>query len=295
MSVPLLTPDLRRVLGELERRLGILERRASRTAPPDSPTTPHTHNGTGDDSVVVADTTFPASASGQESTAVGDSTVASGQYSTAVGGAAQATDEFATALGDAAEATAEQATALGANATAAHVASTAIGYAATTTDTHQIMVGTDDDTVVFPGDVTIVGAVTGGGGGGEDRIPGANDFTTGPVTGFGTTAEFDPFTNNGAAISVMLDGDTKPRVLVRADGQVLLGDGTADPTDAGVYLDSGRIVVYSGSGVTLDGGDVEVPSGDVLCSGGGPVIYSPDNTAYRIVVANGGALSTVPA
>jgi hypothetical protein len=293
MSASLLTPDLRRILDDLARRLGILERRTGRTAPQAGPLPNHSHNGTGTDSVVLADTSFPAVASGQESTAGGDSAIASGQYASAYGGASQATAQFATAVGDAAEATATNATAVGSNSVAGHNTSVAVGYAATTTGTHQIMLGTASETVVCPGNLSISGTVSGFTGGG-DRIPAAHTFTTTTVSGFGIVSVFTG-TDNGAAVALMLSGDTKPRVLLRADGQVLLGDGTSAPADAGMYLESARIVVYSANGVLLDGGDLEVNSGDILCSGGGPVLYAPDNSAHRIVVSNAGVLSTVSA
>lgn len=316
----MLTPDVRRMFADLERRLGVLERRVS----PPAIGGGASHNGSGTNSIVVlpdGDTTgrasgntsvavgYSAKATNTDAVAVGDGatasgaseslaagalSTASGQYSSAVGPASQASAQFATALGDSAEATATQATGLGANTIAGHTAATAVGYAAATTAAHQIMLGTATETVVIPGDVNISGTVSGFSGGG-DRIPGANAFTTSTVTGFGVVASFDGTTNNGAAVGLMLDGDTKPRVLLRSDGQVLLGDGTADPTDAGMYLNSGRIVVYSASGVLLDGGAVEVASGDILCSGGGPVLYAPDTSAHRIVVSNAGALSTVTA
>jgi trimeric autotransporter adhesin len=327
MSSSLLTPDLRRILDDLARRLGILERRTSQTAAPTAPTaSQNAHNGSGSNSVVLEPTGGNAQASGSGSLAAGESATATntdataighnaaasgaseslaagayseatGQYSSAVGPAAQATAQFAVALGDSAEATATEATALGANTVAGHSASTAVGYAAATTGTHQIMLGTASETVVMPGNVTISGTVSGFTGGG-DRIPAAHTFTTTTVSGIGIVAVFDAGVDNGAAIGLMLIGDTKPRVFLRADGYILVGNGTTDPTDRGMFAGgSTDMTIYNNLGpIYMNSPDgVEISSSDIRFDGGGPVLYAPDSSAHRIVVSNAGVLSTVPA
>lgn len=73
-----------------------------------------------------------------------------------------------------------------------------------------------------------------------------------------------PYTEFYGASDVVLQtkvvDDDFPRLVVQADGTILVGDGTAAPT------------AQSGSG--------------------GVILYSPNETAYRLVAANDGTLST---
>jgi hypothetical protein len=94
---------------------------------------------------------------------------------------------------------------------------------------------------------------------------------------------------------VALDGDAYPRLLLPADpgdAVVYASDGTASPL-AGAYLsllgvgDDTRWALYAAAGVQT--------RGDLAVVAGGLVQTSPNDTPYRLVVANGGALSTVDA
>ena len=101
-------------------------------------------------------------ASGEHSTAIGHNALASGNYSIAIGGGYNITDqayasaENAIAIGNDSSAINENSTAIGANSKALHRNSTAINGAQTTTS-HQIVLGTKDDTVFIPGRLVIGG------------------------------------------------------------------------------------------------------------------------------------------
>jgi hypothetical protein len=118
-------------------------------------------------------------------------------------------------------------------------------------------------------------------------IPAANAVTTGTITDVGTTvfvAEADQLTSKALAFAVA--GDENPRIVIRGDGFIEFGRGAALDGASIFYeptLDN-RLTLYCPQGFYFDGGDIIAAYGVVL--------YSPDSTPYRIIVANGGALST---
>jgi hypothetical protein len=193
-------------------------------------------------------------------------------------------------------ASATHATAVGYSAQAGHSYGTAVGDGAATTTSHQIVLGTSSENVLVPGDLNVTGSVSGGTivGGGADRIPAAQDFTTTTLFSVGKVAVMGTGTYEDRAIALMLTGDTHVRFLLTANGSISFGDGSTGNT-CDLYIDSGKLRVYSNTRIMLEGSAVEVSDGDVVCSGGGPVLYSPNSTAYRIVVSNAGVLSTVTA
>lgn len=103
-------------------------------------------------------------ASGEHSTAIGHNAKATGNYSIAIGGGYNITDqayasaENAIAIGNDSCASDGNSTAIGANSLAQYSYSTAINGARTTAS-HQIVLGTKDDTVYIPGKLMVGGNV----------------------------------------------------------------------------------------------------------------------------------------
>jgi hypothetical protein len=116
-------------------------------------------NASGAASIALADN---AAATAGQTTAVGASSAAAGQAGTAVGNGATESGISGTAVGAGATATGTigQSTAMGAGATAAYGEDTAVGYNATTSAKNQVMVGTAADSVVMPGNATVLGVVS---------------------------------------------------------------------------------------------------------------------------------------
>ena len=108
---------------------------------------------TADHAIALGDS---SNASGEHSTAIGHNAEATGNYSIAIGGGFNILDrviasaENAIAIGNDSFANQTNATAIGANSGAQHSNSTAINGARTTAS-HQIVLGTADDTVFIPG------------------------------------------------------------------------------------------------------------------------------------------------
>lgn len=96
-----------------------------------------------------------ANVSGANSTAIGDGASSAGPYNIAIGHSANATNGVGgcTTVGGNAKAIQWVATALGYGANSSYVGSTAIGYNATTTANNQIMMGTSNEQVYFPGTI----------------------------------------------------------------------------------------------------------------------------------------------
>ena len=103
---------------------------------------------TGESSTAVGNT---ATASGGGSVAVGGFATASGSASTAIGYVSNATAGFATAFGANSIASGVRSTAIGHVATAQYFNSIAIGYYSTTARNDQIMFGRADNTYTVPG------------------------------------------------------------------------------------------------------------------------------------------------
>lgn len=157
-----------------------------------------------------------------------------------------------------------------------------------------------------------------GSDGGEPQI------TAQPPTALGDASEgAHPYkwmrfpAGGGVAFAWGLEGDDFPRVVLPSDpldALVYFGDGTSEPTDGGTYLlgtSNGGMRVRTpygalnlddgGAGLSVVAGAASTPvivydaGFSVLFqvdADGHPILYSPNGTGYRLLVANDGTLST---
>jgi hypothetical protein len=141
-------------------------------------------------------------------------------------------------------------------------------------------------------------------GGGGDGLPIADSADTMTADAENTisssgTYKWVKFPSDTAVLAWGVEGDDFPRAVIPSDstdGIIYFGDGTYDP-----YIDGAAIWLDSDGALKLQGGSANraVKVAHALLVGGdatfafdvGPVIQSPDSTAYRIVVANDGTLS----
>lgn len=149
-------------------------------------------------------------------------------------------------------------------------------------------------------------AAANAGGGDPQALHASSPFTVvqmpDPVAGTGTMDVIVFPAATSARLALAAEGAAFPWMVMGADWEdgVYFGDGTYDP-----YNDGGANLYDLGTpkGVGLIGelhvrGDVAVAQGSdyrVADKASGVVLLSPDNTAYRIKVANDGTLSTEPA
>lgn len=85
-------------------------------------------------------------------------------------------------------------------------------------------------------------------------------------------------------------GDDYPTFVITSDGEIFLGDGTGDPTQAAnLYLSTPDLVIKASA-------DGVVQLGSDLTFGGekGIILRAPDQSLHRLKVADNGTLSTEP-
>lgn len=96
---------------------------------------------------------------------------------------------------------------------------------------------------------------------------------------------------NEIALAIAIEGDTTPRVMISANG-LFLGSGT-DGNDLSLVITSSTLF---GSIISCDGETlVTTLAGDLRFQGSNSIVLLSENgTAYRLVVADNGTLSTTP-
>lgn len=257
MSVSLFPPDLRRIFSDLQRRVGILERRVT-PAVAAAETADGSHDGTSPDSVQIGNSANPAVAGGdQGELAVGAGAVADDFADIAIGWNSESHGPSQSiAIGHSAEAWGTQGIAIGASTSA----------------------GDSDDPMNYA--VVINGDVSG---------------EAATAIGYISKAAYRSV---GAGYHAWAQGDSAVAVGDQAsageDDAVAIGRGATVNAGAtgGVAIGVGATCGASNAIMIGNTHTVYVPAD--LWVGGGVVLSSPDGTYYRIVVANGGALSTVP-
>ena len=136
-------------------------------------------------------------------------------------------------------------------------------------------------------------------GGGEDSPASAQPFTTATVEDVGIVNYYNPISPGERALGFAVDGDTDPRVLIRADGFIEFGPGDSGVGDAYLFWNPGGGGYFEifGPTISLDGGDVWISSGNLDLTGGGSVVLysSPGNVQYTIGVSDAGVLTGVTA
>jgi len=261
--------------------------------------------GTGTDSMKSAAflTTSPANASGGQSTAIGNAASATNLGTIAIGNGASASGNDAIAIGISVNTTAQAAITLGRFASATGSVAVSIGNGSNVNADNSI--GISAEAVSISG-----GSIRGIAIGRQATLNANNAIAIGnyaKVTGYQSFS----FTSCGVNINdqkapnsmMMVPGDYGCTTNGAAINSIVLGSSNSQLERATINALRGIAIGYNtvtnAAGAVALGADIVANRADTTSVaeletktvGGGVIMYSPDGTAYKLTVANGGTLT----